>query len=242
MAKPNDAGGPNDMPRRQTGNGDEQDTPRKRRRWPLAIAAGVALLLLVWFRAAIWREAGMLCLCLEKPSRAESCFRHALGLRPEDLEAKHGLGVAVGRLGRWREAGQALEEVTRRDPGDPDKHYNLGVAYDHLQRREEAVTEYTAALRLDPADVESALNLALDHIQRKRFADAIRVLERTAKVAPGEAEVQYELGLLYSDVGELDEAQRQLGVVEHLDQDLAVKLRARLALDRRTAPTHRPLL
>ena len=78
-------------------------------------------------------------------------FQEAASERPNYLEARANLGVALAQLERWDAAVAAYQSALTLSPGDPDIHYNLGLALRALNRGAEAAAEFAQADRLRAA-------------------------------------------------------------------------------------------
>ena len=90
-------------------------------------------------------------------------WRKALGLSPEDDDAKHvhyNLAVALTETGRADEAIEHLRKVLALDPEHPQANANLGVALARTGRVDEALPLLETAAGLAPLDVKNLINLA----------------------------------------------------------------------------------
>jgi DNA-binding response OmpR family regulator/Flp pilus assembly protein TadD len=104
----------------------------------------------------------------EKFKRAATTFRKALSLKPDSVDAKAGLGVALvgsdAGDSAYREAITLLSDVVRKDAQNARAWLALGLAYQMLGRDRQAVVPYRKYLVLEPRgrfadDVRSALSL-----------------------------------------------------------------------------------
>jgi hypothetical protein len=93
-------------------------------------------------------------------------YRKALGIKPDSLEAKAGVGIALAHSdpnqSGYREAARLLEEVVKTDSTNAKAWLSLGMAYQFSEKTEQAVSAYKKYLFLDPtgpasADVRSML-------------------------------------------------------------------------------------
>ena len=60
-----------------------------------------------------------------EPKAGEEIYRRALALAPRSYEAYNGLGIALARQGRTREAAEAFEKAIAIDPGLATARENL---------------------------------------------------------------------------------------------------------------------
>lgn len=92
-----------------------------------------------------------------RPAEAVPRLRQVLALRPDHVDARLNLGLALMALGRLDEAEAALLEVTRQAPGYTDAW--IGLARIEQRRGDLASARRLAAeaARLDPANAEVGL-------------------------------------------------------------------------------------
>jgi predicted Zn-dependent protease len=90
-------------------------------------------------------------------------FRGALAVKPDSLEAKTGLGVALVNAGSsYREAIRLLQEAVKANDGDARAWLSLGMAHQFTGSNAEAKEAYKRYLLLAPTgeaagDVRSML-------------------------------------------------------------------------------------
>jgi tetratricopeptide (TPR) repeat protein len=67
------------------------------------------------------------------------------------------------------------------------------------------------------ADQQPARETITEHLEAGRYADAIPLLETTLQLQPDDVQSLAQLGMVKSDLGELEEARRLLGRAVELD-------------------------
>ncbi|MEO1083375.1 MAG: tetratricopeptide repeat protein [Acidobacteriota bacterium] len=82
-------------------------------------------------------------------------FQRAVQLEPENAEALHNLGAALGRLRRHPEALAHLQRAAELDPENAGVHFDLATSFANLGRLEDAARAFTAAVEHDPGDREA---------------------------------------------------------------------------------------
>lgn len=92
---------------------------------------------------------------------AESQFRKALALAPDDPDALGDLGFALLSKGETASAESYLRQALKRSPDNTGILQNLGSALYRQGRTEEAAEHYWRAIRLNPADSQAAQNLGI---------------------------------------------------------------------------------
>jgi tetratricopeptide (TPR) repeat protein len=170
---------------------------------------------------------------------AESHYRQALRLAPDDPSAIHLLGVVALNRGDLKRAAEMIRQALRLRPDFADAHLNLGnVLLDSGQQRE-AVESYRRAIALTPGkamahsnlaralnelgECEAAVGSARTAIQLEpaMAAGHLNLAAALAKAnrlfEPANAEVHRDLGIVLTELNRLDEA------LVCLDRALALK-------------------
>jgi tetratricopeptide (TPR) repeat protein len=106
---------------------------------------------------------------------AESAYREAIRKNPALDEAKHNLGNALYRQGKYEEASNAYVDASRssKEALKSSSFYNLGNSLMKAKKYEEAVEAYKQALRTNPSDQDARYNLsyALQKLRRQQQQD-----------------------------------------------------------------------
>jgi tetratricopeptide (TPR) repeat protein len=145
-------------------------------------------------------------------------FRAALALDPKlVLQARFPLAVSLFELHRTEEARHEFEAV-RREAGDhPNVEYYLGRLNLSEGKLDAAILELNKAVAHPPFP-DTAYYLGYAFLKRHDLRPAEQWLIKAAELAPRDAAVQYQLGLLYSEAGRKEEAQRAYSRSEQLRQ------------------------
>lgn len=132
---------------------------------------------------------------------AETEFKRAAGLAPDNAAVLHGLALVADKNGRLEEAESKLRQAIQIDSKDGHLFYNLGVVLEREGRLEEALVSYGTAI-----DKSEATNgwyatavLAKGRVASSlgRYAEAEQVLELAVALASLAAE-RVEILLLLS--------------------------------------------
>jgi tetratricopeptide (TPR) repeat protein len=115
---------------------------------------------------------GRLCLKMENPDEAETYFRQATKLRPDNFAAHNELGWLLLQLGRFTEAEAPLRAALKlaqsadimpgaHDRAEAGRMASLNLALSlHMQNRAmEAASLYRELLRLNPNDADAIRGL-----------------------------------------------------------------------------------
>jgi tetratricopeptide (TPR) repeat protein len=160
-------------------------------------------------------------------------FRAALTLDPKlVLQARFPLAVSLFELHQMEEARREFEAV-RHEVGDhPNVEYYLGRLDLSEGKWDAAVLELSKAAASPPFP-DTAYYLGYVYLKRHDLKSAERWLLKAAELAPRDAAVQYRLGLLYSEAGKKEEAQRAYSRSEQLRQRDAEADRLRVECNQR---------
>ena len=92
-------------------------------------------------RAALTQQNG---------DEAETGYRAALALAPDNAEALNFLGTRATRAGRHAEAIELLERAHAIDPSDPNIGFNLGLAYLVAEQLQPSLETFQRTLAVAP--------------------------------------------------------------------------------------------
>jgi tetratricopeptide (TPR) repeat protein len=115
---------------------------------------------------------------------AVEAFGNALKLKPEDLEAKTGLGVAYVNGGASPMQGiTLLREVVAKDPKNLSANLNLGLFSMKSGQYDKAVDRFKTVISVKPS-IESYFYLAETYKQLGRKTEAIAAYEKCKDLIP----------------------------------------------------------
>jgi tetratricopeptide (TPR) repeat protein len=140
---------------------------------------------------------------------AISEFEAALRLKPDAMDVRNSLGIALDLAGRRLDAVAQFERILRDRPDNPEAHNNLGNVLVELGRGPEAIAQYRAAIRLKADHLEAHFNLgrALRYVGDGQ--EAVAEHREALRLAPGSAEIRSSLGSLLLRLGRTREALAQ---------------------------------
>ncbi len=160
---------------------------------------------------------------------AERHYREAIRIRPQDADARTGLGVLLMQQGRVLEALDEHEQARRLNPLSADAVFNLGAAEARLGRTARAADHYAEALRLNPRLGPAHYNWGNLLATQGRWAEAESHFAEAARLRPEDVDVLNNLGLAVGLQGRWAQAARILERAVALDPGDA---RARVSLGR----------
>ena len=137
---------------------------------------------------------------------AQTAYREALSLDPDNAEALHLLGVLANQVGDNEAAVTLIERAIQRDRTHADYHTNLGVALAALDRGDEAEAAYRRALDLDPCHGDALANLGRLMEEAGRSEQAVTMLRQALAVRPDDPEIHNDLAVVLVATNRLAEA------------------------------------
>lgn len=135
--------------------------------------------------------------------RAQSAYRAALELAPEDPEILNNYGASLLHDGRTHEAIAALQRVTALRPNDPEAYTNLGMAHHIDEDFQAAEQQYRRALEVDPDYFQAVFNMAQIYQTQGNDARATQYYKRYLEMrpnAPDRKKILNRAGLLSDDL------------------------------------------
>jgi tetratricopeptide (TPR) repeat protein len=171
--------------------------------------------------------------------QAADCYRQAIAIAPDDLNAHINLGFALSELQRHTEAQAVLRRALELDPQSVDALYMLATMAQGAGNWADAVERFDQVLAIKP-DFEMAyrgLSLALS--RQGRIERAREVIRQGIEHFPRAADFHFFLGNLHAQKHELEEAIRCYGQAAALAPDYAeahFNLAGALQLEQRLEP------
>jgi tetratricopeptide (TPR) repeat protein len=144
----------------------------------------------------------------ENFARARDLARDAISQNPRDAAGLRALGLAEFRLGKHKDAVEALRRSLRIDPSQAPAHLALANVLQDQGQIDSAITSYRRALRLEPDSAQAHNDLGTALYARGNLEEAIREFEEALKSDP-RAPMTYEnLGSALRRVGRFAQARR----------------------------------
>lgn len=149
---------------------------------------------------------------------AEKLLRRYIELRPQDTLGHYLLGITLYTVKKTSEARAAFEQSLRVGR-NPDSEYMLGVIAQAEGEKE------VAALRLERIKPDCGCYAAAQTLLGTVYAEqnnneaARLTLERATQLNPKDLRAHYQLGLIYSKLGEKEKAQQMFTIADRLRQE-----------------------
>jgi folate-binding protein YgfZ len=165
----------------------------------------------------------------DRENEAVELYERAIAVCPTYADAYEGLGVILGRHGRYEEAIELMQKLLEVDPSSVMAHTNLSLYYNQQGRIEDAEREAAEAMRAKmrrereethSVEVEEGAAESASADRERRAGMFRQVLE----LDPNDALGNFGLGELMVEEGRFEEA------VVHLERALATDPRYSAAL------------
>ena len=145
--------------------------------------------------------------CWANRAEAASCFRRAVVLEPELVQAHYNLGATLQENGKSAEAKKSYRRALVLAPEFTWSHFNLGIALQALDETVEAEICFRRALELEPdlAQAHYSLGVALQALGKSAEAEAR--FRRALTLTPDYAAAHFSIGVIQQERGQLSEAE-----------------------------------
>jgi predicted O-linked N-acetylglucosamine transferase (SPINDLY family) len=141
--------------------------------------------------AQIWRNLADALDC--SSAEAETCYRRALELAPDDASALAGYGRFLARQGRWAEAKPQLVQAITLSPSSAASWSNLGIVLQECGRTADAEACYRRAIALQPGFADAHYNLGCLLFSQGRTDEALRCHSEAVAADPAFAPARLAL-------------------------------------------------
>jgi tetratricopeptide (TPR) repeat protein len=128
--------------------------------------------------------AGELAIRDERFGEAETLYRRALEMEPEDMGARTGLATALRRQGKREEARYVYRRLLETDPDHVNARIGLGWEYTWEGSYEAAAAEFDYVVTRDPKNVDALAGLARVRQLEGRWKESQELYERALAADP----------------------------------------------------------
>jgi tetratricopeptide (TPR) repeat protein len=136
-------------------------------------------------------------------------FHKIVALNAESAEADMLVGEALDEMKDPLGAQREFRAAIAANPKEPNAHFGLGYLLWTKGQYPEAAKEFQAELDNDPQHLQAALYLADSDIQLQKPDEATPLLEKFIKLTPSDAMAHRDLGVIYADAGNNQDAVTQ---------------------------------
>lgn len=147
--------------------------------------------------AGVWNVLGGLLAKQCRWDEAESAFRQAVKLNPNDIMHRENLALTLHHKGDLDESVMQYRAALKLKPNASTLLVLANVLFDQ-GKIDEAVGELKTAIRLDPKHENSHWNLAVHYFKHQQFDEARRFAQITGQLNPRHPKVHELLGEIQS--------------------------------------------
>ena len=133
-------------------------------------------------------------------------FNKAIIIEPLFFEAWVNKGITLFKLGRLKEAQQAIEKALDINPSDYLACRTMAFIYKSMGDFQKAKTYTLLSLDLNPENSATYTQLASIYRHMGLFDDSLSMISRALEIQPINPEALLSLSSLYYDLGQFDEA------------------------------------
>ena len=127
------------------------------------------------------------------PAASIECYRNALEINPDYVDALYNLGLLLARDGRVDEAIRQFSRVLTLRPHHTQAHNNVGAALASRGRLSLAVSHYRMALKIDPQNANAHYNLGLAMAVEGDTKQAVKHLRSALRAQPDHRKAREKL-------------------------------------------------
>lgn len=165
------------------------------------------------------------------------CYRKAIELREDYVEARVNLAVLLSARQDAAGAGEQYREALRLRPDNPEAHYNYAVSLTARGSLAGAAEHLREALRLRPDYVDAHHAFANLLAARRDESLATEHYEEALRLRPADAAVHADYAILLERIGDLDAATAHYQESLRIRPDPAAHYNYALSLETRGEPT-----
>jgi tetratricopeptide (TPR) repeat protein len=155
---------------------------------------------------------------------AETAFKKALEISPDNEDAMTGLAMVYGDEGDTKRSADLLEKLTAKNPS-PRSFAALAYSYEQLHDYPLAAATLRRALALDPSNQDYKLNLAQDLAQAEQYDEALKVYQEVADANPRDPMPLLRMAQVYRQQKKFDLAGQNIDKAREIDPDnLEIKM------------------
>ena len=138
--------------------------------------------------------------------RALGASDRALGLSPDNPEARRSRAITLSRMGRSEEALTDFSLALEFGPDNPKTHRTRGITLSRMTRFEEALADFARALELSPDYFKAHLNRGITLSRMDRFKEALTDFALVIERSPDNFEAYRNRGITLAHMDRYEEA------------------------------------
>ena len=144
-----------------------------------------------------------------------------LEIKPDDAEAWHSKGIALGNLKHHEKALEAFNEALQIEPDNTRTWRVKCLALSHLSRFEEALEAANNALKIKPDAAKTWYIKGVILGKLSRFEEALEASNKALEIKPDDADAWHSTGIALGKLNRFSEALEAFNKALDLKPDLA---------------------
>jgi tetratricopeptide (TPR) repeat protein len=145
---------------------------------------------------------------------AETEFRRAIELNPNDVTAHYWYAQLLLALGRWDESMTSINKATQLDPNLPQLASFRGAIFHNRRRYHIAINEEQKALALDPGHFVPHFDLGRGYEQLGIYGQAANEFQKALELSGNDLTTSASLAHVYAISGKKSKAERILNTLK----------------------------
>lgn len=150
---------------------------------------------------------------------AESNFRKAITLEPDDSEARQALALYYRIIGRYDKMLEQAESAVKIDPLSLPALLESGRSHMVLRNYEKALNAFNEALELDPLFRSALEGKAMVYLAQNKFDKSLRMIKKYAKLIDSKYRGAAQLAFIYARMGDKTLAGEYLNLMKEREKD-----------------------
>ncbi|MEO5375496.1 MAG: tetratricopeptide repeat protein [Alphaproteobacteria bacterium] len=193
----------------------------KRRRWKEAIEIYERIFSLGGGSCELHHNVGNCFLSLGVNDKASDHFLKAIMYDENFLLSHINLGGISYLAGDFIRAAEWYRKACAIDPENFDANYNCAVSLEQAGQPDEALVFAEIAVKINPSRHDAITTISSILMKLERADEAVSILRRAISIYHGKPELHHELGGLYLQMDQYEDALRELSAASALSPDLA---------------------
>ncbi len=146
----------------------------------------------------------------KQDSDALAALEKYTAARPDDAKGWLAFGMANERLQHADQARNAYERSLQLNPKLAESEYRLGLLSKLQNDTRGATQHFERALQIDPTKARAFVEAGELYLQAGQLPHALELLQRAEALNPNDSETQYNLGLVLSKLGRVEESKQHM--------------------------------
>jgi tetratricopeptide (TPR) repeat protein len=165
------------------------------------------------------KEFGICLVRLKQPQAAAEVFRQLVAKDPTNRRARYSLASVEMMAQRHQEALDSLQPLIAGGDPDPEALALASSAYEAMGDTPNAVSTLRQAIVLDPRNVSYYLDFAALSFAHRSYEAGIQMINAGLKLSPDSPKLHLARGILYIQIGQIDQADADFAASERLDPE-----------------------